>query len=129
MARRTAYRILKNIETRGSSKHAGKGKAGAKPSKLGPQKKRLLLKAAKGRVGASLRVLARRFGVSHQYVAKILQKNNIKYKKRIKAPEVTPEQKKRQKTRIKTAGPWVVIQEHRTGGGHGRRKLFYVFRE
>ena len=101
VARRTAYRILKNIETRGSSKHAGKGKAGAKPSKLGPQKKRLLLKAAKGRVGASLRVLARRFGVSHQYVAKILQKNNIKYKKRIKAPEVTPEQKKRQKTRIR----------------------------
>ena len=37
VSRRTAYRILKNIETRGSSKHAGKGKAGAKPSKLGPQ--------------------------------------------------------------------------------------------
>ena len=46
-------------------------------------------------------MLARRFGVSHQYVAKLLKDNGLKYKKRVKVPEITPEQQKRQKSRLR----------------------------
>ena len=101
VAKRTPYHILKKLETRGNVEHAGKGKSGRKATKMGGEKKRRLLKAAKGKVGASLRVLARRFGVSFQYVAKILKEHNIKYRKRTKIPLVTPEQQKRQKTPIR----------------------------
>ena len=68
---------------------------------MNAQKKRLLLKAAEGRVGASLRALTRRFGVSHQYVGKILKESNLKYKKRLKVPETTAAQQKRQKSRLR----------------------------
>ena len=101
VAKRTSYHILKTLEVRGNIEHAGKGKSGPKATKMNAQKKRLLLKAAEGRVGASLRVLARRFGVSHQYVAKILKESGLKYKKRVKVPETTPEQRKRQKSRLR----------------------------
>ena len=55
-------------------------------------KKRFFFKSAEGREGASLRVLARRFGVSHQYLAKILKESGLKYKKKVKVPETTQEQ-------------------------------------
>ena len=55
--KRISYHILKNLEVRENVEHAGKGKSGSKSTKMNAQKKRLLLKAADGRVGASLRVL------------------------------------------------------------------------
>ena len=57
---------MKNLEVRGNVEHAGKGKSGLKATKMNAQKKRLLLKAAESRVGASLCVVARRFGLSHR---------------------------------------------------------------
>ena len=48
-----------------------------------------------------LRALTRRFGVSHQYVRRILKESNLKHKKRLKVPETTPAQRKRQKSRLR----------------------------
>ena len=72
---------------------------------MSAKKKGLLLKAAEARVGVSLCVLARPFSVSHQYVAKILKESGLNYKKRVNVPESTPEQEKRQKTRLRRLAP------------------------
>ena len=64
VVKRTSYHILKNLEVRGNVEHAGTGKSGPKAAQMNAQKKRLLLKAAEGRVRAPLRALTRRFGVN-----------------------------------------------------------------
>ena len=60
------------------------------------QRRKALVSAARNRVGMSLCLLARLFGILHSYVREILPEEGITYQKRSKAPEVNPGQLKTQ---------------------------------
>ena len=64
-------------------------------------KRKMLVRAACAKVGVSLRVLARRYGISKSYVQKIINEEGMVYRKRSKAPLVTASQEKTQKRRIR----------------------------
>ena len=67
----TIYATIRTIQSRGSVAHMNTGKKCRPVVKMPPQKRRALVKAARHRVGASLRTLARRFKISLSYVKKI----------------------------------------------------------
>ena len=101
VAKSTAYAIISSLEARGNVQHMSVGKKCRPVVKMPRQKRRALVSAARHRVGVSLRILARRFGISPSYVKKILTEEGIGYRKRRKTPTATPQQKKTQKTRIR----------------------------
>jgi DNA invertase Pin-like site-specific DNA recombinase len=59
------------------------------PPKLGAGTVKKLLSSAKNMVGQSTRKLARKFGISKDTVHRILKKNNVIYRKRLRAPKYT----------------------------------------
>ena len=95
IARASVYKVLKNYQERGSTERApGSGRPAVK---LPRARRRRLVKAAQDKGGVSLVKLARKFEISKPYVQKVLKNEGVKYYKRKKAPEWTPEKEERQK--------------------------------
>ena len=94
MKRSTLYDILGRYERRKTTKR--KRGSGRTAQKLPVLKKRQLKRAANDKKGVSHRKLAAKFNVSRSYIGKVLRSQNVKYFKRQKCPDSTPEQQTRQ---------------------------------
>jgi hypothetical protein len=96
--RRTTYNAIQRVcNGRSLKRKTGSGRVAGKMPK---GKVRRLLTMFKDKTGCSQRKAAAKFKISHQYVAKLLRKNNFKKFKRRKAPKSTLKQKHAQKTRL-----------------------------
>lgn len=67
-------------------------KKSGRPPKLSARTMKNLLSSAKNKVGQSTRRLSRKFGLSKDTVHRILNKNDIFYRKRKRAPQYTAKQ-------------------------------------
>lgn len=95
VSRRTVYSILKRFdEGKTAERKKGSGKVAVK---LPAARRRRLVKAACDKTGVSERKLARKFGISQPYVAKVLKEEGVRHYQRQKCPEWTPEQQERQR--------------------------------
>ena len=99
MSKRTVYSILARYEERGDTiRKKGSGRPAAKMTQAAQKR---LVKAAADKKAVSTRKLARKFGVDHSYISKVLRKNKCKYYKRSNVPQTTPQQEAKQKTRCR----------------------------
>lgn len=97
--KRSIYSVLARFQqTQTTKRKQGSGRPAVKLPK--PARKRLV-KAAADKKGVSSTKLAQKFGVERSYVSKVLAKNNCKWLKREKAPQVTPEQEETQRARCR----------------------------
>lgn len=97
IAKSSIYSILAVFEKRGETKR--KKGSGRPAVKLPSAARKRLVKAASDKKAISTRKLGKRYGVHHSYVSKVLKESNVKYYKREKAPDTTPEQEAAQRTR------------------------------
>lgn len=117
----TAYRIMRQCdEGVPMSRKSGSGRPA---QKMPPGKCQRLQAEMKEKIGASQSHAARKYGISQQYVSKILKsKTSLRYRKRQPAPDVTEAQKIRQKTActklrkgpMKSRGNTIIIMDDET---------------
>ena len=95
----TIYRVLQRYEEgTGSKRKSGSGRPAIKMTNT---KKRMLIKEATHKVGATQRKLAKKYDISVAMVNNILKKNQIKYSKRKTAPKYYPGQQERAQKAIR----------------------------
>ena len=93
----TAYMIMRQCDE--GTPMSRKSGSGRPATKMPPWKCRRLQTDVKEKIGASQSRAAMKYGISQQYVSKILRgKTTLRYRKRQPAPDVTEGQKRRQKT-------------------------------
>lgn len=97
--RRTVYRTLKKIES--GQEMTRKPETRSRINGFTTEREKELYEAADHTVGTSFRPLERILDLDHKTVKKILNRNGIQMFKRKKVPKSKPEQRKRQKTRIR----------------------------
>ena len=98
MSKRTVYSILARCEERGDTiRKKGSGRPAVKMTQAAQKH---LVKAAADKKAVSTRKLARKFGVDHSYISKVLRKNKCKYYKRSNVPQTTPQQEAKQKRAV-----------------------------
>lgn len=95
VARSSIYKIIRTYQDRKTTeRQPGSGRPALK---LTPQRRKRLVKAAKDKGGVSQAQLGQKFDVHQTYIGKVLKKEGLRYFKRKKAPEWTPEKEERQK--------------------------------
>ena len=88
---------LRSLKGQASPSTAARAGPEGLVEKMDARKKASLLKATINKVGVSVRLLARRFGISKSYVSKVLKEGGIAYRRRSKAPSTTSKQAMKQR--------------------------------
>ena len=92
------YALLKTFDERQSSERkAGSGR----PRSMSKKDQKRLAKLVNHKTGCSQRKLARKFNVSKTTITREIKHQGCLYYKRKRAPKTTPEQRERQKERLK----------------------------
>ena len=76
------------MDTTGSHPHGRKIKSGRKWVLMNARKRKVLVRTAHAKVGVSLCVLARRYGINKFFVEKMIKEEGLAYQKRCMAPLV-----------------------------------------
>lgn len=98
VSKSTVYSVLTSYAESGSiNRRPGSGRTAVK---MGPNRVRKMISHATTSVAPSQNALARKYGVSQQYIGKLLHQNGLRSFKKQKAPAVTEKQIPVQKIRI-----------------------------
>jgi transposase len=95
---RSIYRIIDRVDNNISLKR--RPGSGRKPYKMSHKKIDNLINKVDGKTGVSQQKLALNYGITQQYVSKIVRWHGIKYYKRKTKPKTTPEQEIKIKQRL-----------------------------
>jgi len=99
MSRSTVYSILQRMDEGIPTERRSQNKDYC--TKMDKKKVARLNNLVKNKTGVSQRKLAGKFGVDQRTIGRNLKKHGIVYRKRKTVPKVSPEQKERQKTRLR----------------------------
>ena len=96
--RSTVYRVINTFLDKGPVRRAQNG---TPVPKMSAKRRQDLVRMANGKVGVSLHLLGCRFGITHERVRQILREEGVRYRMRQKAPQVSAQQEKYRKSRLR----------------------------